>query len=213
MGNHNTYKRAQEVIDVGGVAVLPTDTVYGIVAQAGNVRAVERIYEIRGRDAGKPCIILISDISQMRDLGCELDVQVKSVMKVLWDAKKSLKDKEGGIANLTGDTSIDFLVDAFSVIVPCTLSAYTHLHRGTNTLAFRMPLHKKELTTLIDYTGPIIAPSANVQGVPTPKLIEGVFKMFGENVDIYVKDENESMPAPQPSHVIEISEGKVIVVR
>ena len=52
-----------KVLRENGVAVMPTDTLYGIVGRAESVSAVNRIYTIRKRNPGKPCIILIGDIS------------------------------------------------------------------------------------------------------------------------------------------------------
>ena len=66
----------------GGVAVMPTDTVYGIVARAENPTAVNRIYTIRKRDTEKPCIILIGNASDVQKFGVELsDAQREKILK------------------------------------------------------------------------------------------------------------------------------------
>ncbi len=66
----------------GGVVVMPTDTIYGILTSALLPNAVERIYEIREREKDKPCIILISDFKDLEKFGVEiLDNQKEEVLK------------------------------------------------------------------------------------------------------------------------------------
>lgn len=63
----NHQEELVEVLKSGGVAALRTDTLYGLVARADDENAVERIYELKGRDADKACIVLVADQSQLYD--------------------------------------------------------------------------------------------------------------------------------------------------
>lgn len=63
VGIERAASRVAEVVDDGGVAVIPTDTVYGMIADAGNAAAVERIYTLKERDRGKPFLVLVPDES------------------------------------------------------------------------------------------------------------------------------------------------------
>lgn len=70
----------------GGIGVLRTDTLYGIVADAMNEKAVERVYVIKGRTPTKPPIILISEVDQM----LTLNEQLSPLFKEMWPGKNSL---------------------------------------------------------------------------------------------------------------------------
>ena len=65
MTNVWTNQKLIEVLQKGGVVVMPTDTIYGIVGQALNKETVEQIYDLKHRAPLKPCIVLVSDISDL----------------------------------------------------------------------------------------------------------------------------------------------------
>ena len=69
-----------EVLNSGGVAVMKTDTIYGIVASAFAVDAVEKIYDLKKRDRSKACIVLISEISNLERFGVEYRKYADSVL-------------------------------------------------------------------------------------------------------------------------------------
>ena len=159
-GNENLIK----ILSKGGVAIMPTDTIYGIVGQAENVATVNRIYNLKKRNPEKPCIILISDIKQLENFSVELSEEQKEKIKEFWPG-------------------------AVSIIFDCEDKAFSYLHRGTKTLAFRLP-SSTELQELISKTGPLIAPSANPEGLQPAKNISETKKYFENNVDFYL-DEGE----------------------
>ena len=63
---------AAQVLDAGGVVVMPTDTVYGLAARPDRPQAVKRLYELKGRDGGKPIALLVSDASMLSGTAREL---------------------------------------------------------------------------------------------------------------------------------------------
>ncbi|HEX8390226.1 MAG TPA: L-threonylcarbamoyladenylate synthase [Candidatus Saccharimonadales bacterium] len=99
-----------EVLRGGGVAVVRTDTLYGLVAQADNEAAVERVYATKGRDAGKSCIVLLAEPTDAYDFTQQLQRNVASY----------------------ADTPTSFLTDA--------PSAPPWLLRQNNQLAYRVPV-------------------------------------------------------------------------
>lgn len=160
--NEKTWNNVElvQTLSAGGVVVMPTDTVYGIVARAGNPTAVNRIYTIRKRNTDKPCIILIGSATDVQKFGVELtDAQREKVSK-LWP----------------GPVSISF---------PCPDDNFTYLHRGTKSLAFRLP-SSEDLQSLLREVGPLIAPSANPEGLPVAKNVEIARGYFGDLVDFYL---------------------------
>ncbi|MEK7564484.1 MAG: Sua5/YciO/YrdC/YwlC family protein [Patescibacteria group bacterium] len=155
-----------KVLQDGGVAVMPTDTIYGIVGQALKKNAVERIYAVRKRNPNKPCIILISDVEELKKFSIDLTTEQEDILKSKWDATQ---------ANFRST----------SIILDCMDEEFEYFHRGTNTLAFRLPV-QVELRELILQTGPLIAPSANTEGGTPSVNIEDAKKYFGDSVDLYI---------------------------
>ncbi|MFA6135796.1 MAG: L-threonylcarbamoyladenylate synthase [Candidatus Paceibacterota bacterium] len=149
-----------DILKNGGIGVIPTDTIYGIVCSAINKKSVEKLYKLRKRNPKKPFIILISSINDLKLFNVKPNVKIKNILKNIWPNK-------------------------VSVILPCPYKKFSYLHRGTKTLAFRMPA-KKELIDLIKKVGPISAPSANPEGQKPASNIKEAIKYFGDKVDFYV---------------------------
>jgi L-threonylcarbamoyladenylate synthase len=131
----NNWNKVQKAIKEGGVAIIPTDTLYGIVGSAYSKKAVERIYKLKGRDDGKPCIVLISSFHDLNKFNIKLSEENKKFLDNIWPGK-------------------------VSVVLPCPSTKFKYLHRGTRTIAFRMVgLRNKNIYNLIRSVGPLVAPS------------------------------------------------------
>ena len=148
-----------KVLNNGGIVVMPTDTLYGIVGIALNEFVVNRIYAIRKRNPDKPCIILIGEISELEKFSIHLSEQQKNIFE-----------------KYTEPTSI---------VLDCGDDKFEYLHRGTKTLAFRIP-NNKNLQNLLLQTGPLTAPSANTEALPPSTNIDEAKKYFGDLVDLYI---------------------------
>lgn len=148
------------ILKKGGVAVMPTDTIYGIVGSALEKRTVERIYRFRKRNPKKPFIILISSVRDLAKFGIKPDPRAKTFLNVVWPGP-------------------------VSVILSCPSPKFRYLHRGTKTLAFRVP-KPAGLRVFLRKTGPLIAPSANVEGLPPARNAGEAIRYFGRGVDVYV---------------------------
>lgn len=155
-------KNLIETLKQGGVVVMPTDTLYGIVGKAENPDTVECVYSLRKRDLNKPCIILIGNIDEFNKFSITLSEEQKKVINEHW-----------------------FSNNAVSVILDCVDEKFKYLHRGTQTLAFRLPA-QKDLQNLLNETGALVAPSANTQGGDPARNIEEAKNYFGDKVDLYV---------------------------
>lgn len=177
-------EEAVSLLKNGSVGILPTDTLYGLVASALDKEAVERVYRVRGRDEGKPCIVLIGGMDAIESFGIVLSDEERTTLSLLWPGK-------------------------VSVILPCPDTKWTHLHRGTGTVAFRVP-DKSDLRELLCETGPLIAPSANLQGEPPAKTIEEAEEYFGDTMDFYV---GSGMLDSEPSTVVRFTDGRLSVAR
>lgn len=157
------------VLKENGVVVMPTDTIYGIVGSALSSPVVTRIYDIRKRAPEKPCIILISDIDELEKFSIILSEKQKEKLKEYWPL----------------DSTQDLQLIPTSIVLDCLDEKFEYLHRGTHTLAFRLP-YKKELQDLLVKTGPLIAPSANLEGMPTAQNVDEAKEYFGNLVDLYI---------------------------
>ncbi len=168
----------------GGVAVMPTDTIYGIVGQALNQDTVNRIYEIRKRAPEKPCIVLVSGWGEVEKFGITLS-----------------EEQKNKISEFSG---------AVSIVLDCPLDEFEYLHRETKTLAIRIP-GKPGLCELLAKTGPLVAPSANTEGNPPAKNIQEAKAYFGNKPDMYV-DGGEIFG--KPSRIIRLhTDGTVNILR
>ena len=161
-------KNLLKILNGNGVVVMPTDTLYGIVGKALNASVVNRIYAIRKRNPEKPCIILIGDLDELQKFSISLSKQQKNVIKEYWFI---LSEVEG--------------LTPTSIILDCEDETLSHLHRGTKTLAFRLPV-QIGLQKLLKKTGPLIAPSANLEGLPPAENIFKAKEYFGDLVDLYI---------------------------
>lgn len=179
-----TLAEAKKILQRGGVGILPTDTLYGIVGSALSKKTVERIYRLRDRNKRKPMIILIGDLRDLKKLGVHLFSTHYSLLANFWPGK-------------------------VSIVLPCRKKRFFYLHRGTNTLAFRLPA-KKSLRQLLRNVGPLVAPSANLEGKPPAKTIREAKKYFGNRVDMYVDAGRLVSP---PSTLIALANKKLIVLR
>lgn len=140
----------------GGVGVIRTDTIYGIVASAHDETAVRRVFTIKQRTPTKPPISLISNFHHLYD---EYDPQTIALLEQYWPGKNTF-------------------------ILPST-NGPAWLTRGTGTVSYRLP-DVLELRSLIDQTGPLIAPSANPEGAKPAATIKEAQAYFKEAVDFYV---------------------------
>ena len=162
------------ILKNGGIGVIPTDTIYGIVGSALNPQTVEKIYTLRKRSKNKPFIILISSLDDLKKFDVTLTKEQENFLKKIWP-------------------------NPVSVVLP----------RGKNSLAFRMPKNKN-LLDLLKRTGPLVAPSANIEGQKPAQTLDEAKKYFGDQVDFYI-DGGELIA--KPSALIELASSGIKVLR
>ena len=161
------------ILKSGGVAVIRTDTLYGIVARADNEQAVDRVFRAKHRDPKKSCIILIANKSQAY----------------------------GDMDSVTYDNSVPT-----SILIESPQAPHWLL-RANSQLAYRIP-NNTFLVELLEKTGPLIAPSANIEGETPASTIEEAKAFFGSTVDIYVDGGKVPSDTP-PSRLIRYTNGLI----
>lgn len=174
-----------EKLKNGAIGVIPTDTIYGIVGSSLIPETVERIYALRKRNSKKPFIILISSLDDLKIFDISVKKNVEELLKKIWPGKVSV------ILDLPRKNKLNYL------------------HRGTNSLSFRLP-DDPSLIELLKKSGPLVAPSANLEGQKESKSINDAKNYFGEGVDFYI-DGREIKS--KPSTLIKIENNKIIVLR
>ena len=153
-------ERAAQMIRAGGLVAFPTETVYGLGADAGHGEAVARIFEAKGRPRFNPLIVHVGGIAQAEALG-EFGPAARRLAEAFWPGALSLVLPRRADAPLAALTSA-----------------------GLPTVALRVPSHAVA-RTLIEAAGvPIAAPSANISGRVSATTAEHVAADFGESVDL-----------------------------
>lgn len=177
-------KEAEKILKRGGVGVIPTDTIYGLVGSAFSKRAVTLIYKLRKRRPDKPFIMLIGSLKDLRKFGVKVSEIESAALQKLWPGK-------------------------VSIVLPCSAKKFSYLHHGTKTLAFRFP-DKKNIRKLLKSTGPLVAPSANLEGQPPARTTREAQRYFGDKIDFYV---DAGKISRKPSKIVKIDGGKVATLR
>jgi L-threonylcarbamoyladenylate synthase len=181
---NNTNNKSIEVLKAGGIGVMPTDTIYGLVGSALSEKTVERIYKVRRRKPEKPFIVLIGSMGDLKLFKIKVDNFSKKALTRIWPGK-------------------------VSAILPCRSEKFSYLHRGTKTLAFRLPANVR-LRNLLQKTGPLVAPSANPEGLRPAKNIKEAKKYFGKKIDFYMSGKK---PDELPSTLIQIKNKNIVILR
>lgn len=141
--NQEVFDRAAHIIQNGGLVAFPTETVYGLGANALNPLAVKKIYQAKGRPSDNPLIVHISDISELEPLVKNISPKAKALMDNFWP----------------GPLTIIF---EKSDLIPKETSG------GLDTVAIRFPQDKVAQFLIKASKRPIAAPSANSSGKPSP---------------------------------------------
>ena len=142
-------KKAADIIRQGGLVAFPTETVYGLGANALEPKAVRKIFEAKNRPVDNPLIIHIADKEQIYTLAEKLPKEAERLINLFWPGPLTLILKK-------------------SKIVPDITTA------GLDSVAVRMPSNKIALTLIKESRTPIAAPSANSSGKPSPTSAEHV---------------------------------------
>jgi L-threonylcarbamoyladenylate synthase len=181
-------KFAAECLKQGQVLVFPTDTVYGLICDATNEKAVERIFEIKQREKEKPLGVFIKDMAEAKKIAVINDSQ-----------KNFLKDNWPG---------------PVTVILQAKKSALSGLITQNGTIGLRIPDYRLLSLILKEFGGVIAQTSANISGRPATTRIKEVLEQFeGAEVQPDVVINAGDLPENKPSKVVDFSENKQKILR
>jgi L-threonylcarbamoyladenylate synthase len=154
--------QAARLILAGEPVAVPTETVYGLAADATNPEAVARIYEAKGRPSFNPLIVHVPDLAEAQRIG-DFNDEALALAKQLWPGPLTL------VVPLRSDAPIASLVTA-----------------GLPTVGIRVPDHSAMQALLRASGRPLAAPSANESGAISPTRAEHVLKSLGGRIPLII---------------------------
>ena len=148
-------QKAAEILRAGGLVVFPTETVYGLGANALDAAAVRKIFALKGRPATSPLIVHVAGIEEARELAAEWPEEAEELAREYWPGPLTL-------------------------VVPKKAAIPDGVTAGLATVGLRMPRHPVALELLRAARVPIAAPSANRFTQLSPTTAQHVREAFGE---------------------------------
>lgn len=159
--SESSARKAAQIMAAGGVVGIPTETVYGLAADARNENAVHRIFEAKGRPQDNPLIVHISAIDQLAPLVKEIPELALKIAEKFWPGPLTM-------------------IFPKSDEIPSTTSG------GLDTVAIRMP-KSPAARAIIDECGfPLAAPSANLSGSPSPTTAQHVMNDMNGRIPLII---------------------------
>jgi len=180
---------ARTAIGRGDLVVIPTDTVYGVAADAFNPAAVQKLIDAKGRTRQSPPPVLIPGIPTLDALAESVPDEVRALVAKYWPGP-------------------------LTVILPAQSSLVWDLGETRGTVALRMPANRIALE-LLSETGPLAVSSANLTGEPAATTAADAERMLGDSVALYLDD---GPTGELPSTIVDATgltapEGKLRIVR
>jgi L-threonylcarbamoyladenylate synthase len=163
----------RDVLAQGGVAAVPTETFYALAADPASEKGVSRIFEIKGRDDGKPLSVLVSSSDDLARLGVEAAPRLLDRFFGIWPAP---------------------------LTVVLRLRAPIAASRGSRTLAVRVPTGET-IRRLLDRVGPLTGTSANRSGQPPISDPDELARELGDDLDLLV--DGGTTPGGAPSTIVD----------
>ena len=151
--------RAAAVLRIGGLVAFPTETVYGLGADASKPDAVRRMFTAKGRPADHPVIVHVASVDAMAEWAATVPVSALALARAFWPGP-------------------------LTVIVPAAAHVPREVTGGRDTVALRVPDEPAALALLTEFGGGIAAPSANRFGRVSPTTADAVREEMGPDVDV-----------------------------
>ncbi|MCS5719288.1 L-threonylcarbamoyladenylate synthase [Herbiconiux sp. CPCC 205763] len=178
---------ARAALGKGELVVLPTDTVYGLAADAFDPAAVQRLLDAKGRTRQSPPPVLIPGLTTLDALATDIPDSARELVTEFWP---------GGL----------------TVILRATPSLLWDLGETGGTVALRMPGDPLALELLAE-TGPLAVSSANLTGQPAATTAQEAFEMLGDSVEVYL--DGGERPQAVASTIVDATDpdGRIRIVR
>ncbi len=179
-------ERAAAVIAAGGLVAFPTETVYGLGADASSDAAVAKIFAAKGRPTGHPLIVHLASAGQIDDWAIDIPDVARMLVAVAWPGP-------------------------LTIILPRSARVAAGTTGGASTVGLRVPAHPIAQALLARFGGGIAAPSANRFGAVSPTTADHVAHDLGDRVD-YLLDGGPCSVGVE-STIIDLSGGRAVLLR
>ena len=176
--------KIEKTLEAGGAVVLPTETVYGLFAQALNEEAVERVYELKQRPRDKALNLNVASLEEIY----AFSKNQPSYLEQLYQA---------------------FLPGPLTIILQANDRVPAWINSGMETVGFRIPNHPVTLDLIRKY-GPLIGPSANLSGKVSGTSFQQIVMDFQEQVSGV---EEDAALTGQDSTILDLSGEKALILR
>jgi tRNA threonylcarbamoyl adenosine modification protein (Sua5/YciO/YrdC/YwlC family) len=178
-------EQAKDSLNRSGLVVIPTDTVYGVAADAFDPTGVRRLLRAKGRGRDMPTPVLISSADVLPALATGVTADARLLADAFWP---------GGL----------------TLIFRQQASLRWDLGDSRGTVAMRVPDHDDGVA-LLSTTGPLAVSSANTTGSPAPVTIEQAREMLAETVDVYL--DAGPTPGAVPSTIVDATGDRLVIRR
>ncbi|MGB2636440.1 MAG: L-threonylcarbamoyladenylate synthase, partial [Candidatus Acidiferrum sp.] len=155
MVKREEIEKAAKILRSGGLVVFPTETVYGLGANALDAAAVKKIFALKGRPATSPLIVHVAGVEQARELAAEWSEEAEALARAYWPGPLTL-------------------------VVPKQAMIPDEVTAGLGTVGLRVPRHPVAIELLRTAGVPIAAPSANRFTQLSPTAAQHVREAFGD---------------------------------
>jgi L-threonylcarbamoyladenylate synthase len=166
-----------DVLDAGGVVCFPTDTTYGLGADPGHPAAVDRLFDLKGRAADKPVLLLVDSLEMAATVGV-LAPRVAAIAARLWPG-------------------------ALTLVVPARPTLSTRITAGTGTVGLRWPDARLPQQLLRAFGKPLTATSANRSGAPIAATVDDAWRQLGAGLDGAI--DLGPLPDASPSTILDLT--------
>ncbi len=187
--------RAVQAVAEGKLVVFPTETVYGVAAQALDADAVARLIEVKGRKAGNPMALAIKSADEARDFVPNMSSLALRLARRCWP---------GPVTLVVDDSHPESLVRHLPPLVQQAVSP-------AQSIGLRVPGHPIILDVLRMVAGPLALTSANRSGRPDARTAQEAIEDLGDDVDLILDDGPTRFG--QPSSVVKVCENRYEVLR
>lgn len=175
-----------ETLEKGGIIIFPTETVYGIGANAYCEKAVKRIYEVKERPGEKPLSIMVGNAREISKYAIICNEIEEKIIK-------------------------NFMPGPLTIILKKKPGMFDYISSGKDTIGIRIPDNKMIMSILENSKLPVVAPSANISGKPSGIILEEILKDFDGKVDICINGGKAKLS--EPSTIVQVIDNKLVILR
>lgn len=184
--NEDELKDCINTLKNGGIVIFPTETVYGIGANAYCKEAVKKIYDVKERPNEKPLSIMVPNIDE-----------IKKYAEISDENEEKIINK--------------FMPGPITIILKRKHDVFDYVSSGKDTIGIRIPDNNIILKILEGLNQPLVAPSANISGQPSGIDFNNILKDFNGKVDIAINGGKPKLG--EGSTIVQIVDGKPIILR